>query len=53
MPQATSTIAAYGFLTGRYFYWDAQMQGFHLLELAPGNLVRVSQTPIALSSCQR
>jgi hypothetical protein len=44
-----STIAAYCFLTSCYYYWDARTQGFYLLEVAPGNLVRVDQTPIPLS----
>lgn len=42
-------IAAYCFLMDCYFYWDARMQGFYLMEVAPGNLVQVQQTPIPLS----
>jgi hypothetical protein len=53
MARPTSTIAAYGFLVSCYFYWDTRMQGFYLMEIAPGNLMQVQQTPIVFRRCQQ
>jgi len=45
-PYPAKPIAAYCFLMSCYYYWDAQMQDYCLMEVAPGNLVQVDQTPI-------
>lgn len=46
-------IVAYCFLMGCYFYWDAQKQGYYLMEVEPGILVRVKQTPIPVSRLRK
>lgn len=41
-------IAAYCFILNCYFYWDAELEGFNLMEVRPGELVRVEKSPIRL-----
>jgi hypothetical protein len=42
----TRSIAAYSFALNMWLYWNAQTEQFDLLELEPGKLVKVNQTPV-------
>jgi hypothetical protein len=42
------TIAAKDWFRNRWLYWDAETETFTLLEIQPGHLIRVAETPIKL-----
>jgi hypothetical protein len=42
------TIAAKDWLRNKWLYWDLETEAFTLLEIQPGKLMRVKETPINL-----
>jgi hypothetical protein len=45
---SSQTIAAWDVFRSRWLYYDSETEAFTLLEVRPGKLMRVSETPIKL-----
>lgn len=49
----TRSIAAWSFALDMWLYWNPATEQFDLLELEPGVLVKVKQTPVTFRKCKR